>query len=355
MDRTPAEALELEHHRLELRFAPARLVRCRRLESLVRSLEHDGQLTALIAVPAARPPSAPAPGSFVLIDGYRRLAALRRLGRDTARVEVWPMAPEGALLALLARTQALPFEPLEEALLLRELTAGAGLSYREVARGCARDVSWVSRRLALLASLPEPVLAALAEGRLSCWAASRVLAPLARANTAHAERLLEVLRETPLPTRALRQWFEAYTRASRSTRERLVEHPALFVQAREAARVERSAALLGAGPEGEWRSACERAAAQCRALRGRLGALRTVPLTELLDAFTPLEQAFERLVHDLHRSDCDDPDRDPRDGPRPCRARGGAARDEPPAQALAQHRSPHPQSPRPEHPTPSER
>jgi len=51
----------------------------------------------------------------------------------------------------------------------------------------------VSRRLALLAQLSEPLQEAVRQGVLSSWAASRVLVPLARANAAEADILLGVL------------------------------------------------------------------------------------------------------------------------------------------------------------------
>ena len=62
----------------------------------------------------------------MLIDGYRRVAALRRLGRDTASVEQWACDLTEALLGVLARTQDRPFASIEEALLLRELVQGQG-------------------------------------------------------------------------------------------------------------------------------------------------------------------------------------------------------------------------------------
>ena len=68
---------------------------------------------------------------LVLIDGYRRIAALRRLGRDTASVEQWTCDLTDALLGLLARTQNRPFASIEEALLIRELMQELGqLLYR---------------------------------------------------------------------------------------------------------------------------------------------------------------------------------------------------------------------------------
>ena len=94
----------------------------------------------------------------------------------------------------MARADGRPFAAIEEALLIRELVQGLGLSQHELARRCGRDVSWVSRRLALLAALPDAALAAIRQGRLSSWAACRVVAPLARANTNHADRLMAALR-----------------------------------------------------------------------------------------------------------------------------------------------------------------
>jgi ParB family chromosome partitioning protein len=118
----------------------------------------------------------------VLIDGYRRIAALRRIGRDTASVDRWACDVTDALLGLLARTQNRPFASIEEALLIRELMQGLGLSQHDLARRCGRDVSWVNRRLQLLSGLPDAALTAVRDGRLSSWAANRVVVPLARAN-----------------------------------------------------------------------------------------------------------------------------------------------------------------------------
>ena len=115
---------------------------------------------------------------LVLIDGYRRVAALRRLGRDTASVEQWACDLTDALLGLLARTQNRPFASIEEALLIRELMQGLGLSQHDLARRCGRDVSWVSRRLQLLSGLPDAALTAVRAGTLSSWAAGQIVVPL---------------------------------------------------------------------------------------------------------------------------------------------------------------------------------
>jgi len=139
METSASEALEVDLHRLDLRFADARLLEPRAVDALARSIEESGQLIACIAVPEG------GSNRLILIDGYLRILALRRLGRDTACVESWACDLAQALLTILARANARPFAALEEALLLRELVHGQGLSEREVARRSGRDVSWVSR------------------------------------------------------------------------------------------------------------------------------------------------------------------------------------------------------------------
>ena len=136
-----------------------------------------------------------------------------------------------ALLGLLARTQDRPLASIEEALLIRELMQGLGLSQHDLARRCGRDVSWVSRRLQLLSGLPDAALTAVRGGKLSSWSANRVVVPLARANAEHADRLLATLADAPLSTRELNDWFEHYQKASRGSRDRMVSHPRLFLDA----------------------------------------------------------------------------------------------------------------------------
>ena len=140
-------------------------------------------------------------------------------------IKWWACDLAAAVLGVLARTQSRAFAAIEEALLVRELVQGLRLSQHEVAHRCGRDVSWVSRRLQLLSGLPDAALAAVCAGRLSSWVANRVVAPLARANSEHADQLMKELWIAPLSTRELRCWFEHYQKAGHISRERLVSHP----------------------------------------------------------------------------------------------------------------------------------
>src|SRR5260370_21737123 len=215
--------LDLDLHRLELRFAGARLVEPRAVERIARSIEQGGQIVPCIAV--ADPPVKAQEGGerLVLIDGYRRVAALRRLGRDTARVERWPCDLTEALLGVLARAQGRPFAAIEEALQVRAITQGLGLSQHEVARRWGRRVSWVSRRLQLLSALPDAAVVAVRERLLSSWACARGRSPLARHDGVAAEAPFPALSGAPPSTRALRRWFQHFEGASRVTRGPLVD------------------------------------------------------------------------------------------------------------------------------------
>ena len=216
----------IDLHALIPRFASLRLHDAPKLARLVASIEQQGQLMPVVAVPEAD-----TAGHWVLIDGYRRREALQRLGEDRIWVDAWERSVDEALLACLARGPDRAWEAIEEAALIAELSSRHSL--QAIARQLGRDVSWVSRRLSLIKALPEDLLDQVRTGRISLWAATRILAPLARANAEHARILLAQLEHQPLSTRELRRLYEQYRQATKVQRQRLVENPALFLQAVE--------------------------------------------------------------------------------------------------------------------------
>ena len=292
---------------MELLFGGSRLVEGRGVAGIVHSIERCGQIVPCVVVAV----SGDAGGErLVLIDGYRRVAALRRLGRDTASVEQWTCDVTEALLGLLARTQNRPLASIEEALLIRELLQGLGLSQHDLARRCGHDVSWVSRRLPLLSGLPDAALTAVRDGKLSSWAASRIVVPLARANAEHADRLLTALADAPLSTRELRCWFEHYQRAFRSAREHMVSRPHLFLDALRANGELRASERLRDGPDGECAADLRCIEVVLARLRKRITALRPLPQT-LINAVSRLRATVEALIGEIQREGAHDPDRDP--------------------------------------------
>jgi ParB family chromosome partitioning protein len=325
---------EVELRRLDLRFAATRVSDERAVARLVQSIEACGQLIACIAV--GEPERCDVAAPLVLIDGYRRVAALRRLGRDTARVECWGGTVEEALAQMLARSRSRVFTAIEEALLLRELIQGQQLSQREAARQCGRDVSWVNRRLQLLGEVSEAVLQAVRSQEISTWSAVRVLAPLARANTEHAQRLLSSLEQSKqaLSTRELKRWFEHYRCAQRSQRERMVDHPRLFIDSLTEQERDGAAKKLQGGPE-------QQAVAELGHLQAQLERARKALRVVQCPAGLPLARACRRVRAALPEMDAElrrlghEVDGNQRE--RACAAGSGslAARDQPTAAAVA--------------------
>ena len=235
---------------------------------------------------------------WVLIDGYRRLEALQRLGQDLIWVDAWERSVDEALLACLARGPDRAWETIEEAALIEELARRHSL--QAIAQQLGRTVSWVSRRLSLVKALPEDLLEQVRQGRISLWAATRILAPLARANSAHARTLLAQLEHQPLSTRELKRLYGQYREATQRQRERLVANPGLFLRALDRREQDRADRRLAEGPEGAW---CQDLAV-VRAILKRL--VRQVPLLfapsqdpdereRLAQAFAPTKTQFQRL------------------------------------------------------------
>ena len=325
--RADAQAVQVDLHRQELRFAATRIVDGAAVQRLANSIHEYGQLVACIA---AQEPNA----AWVLIDGYRRVGALARLGRDTALVQCWSFPVGQALAQMLARSMSRAFAPIEEALLLRELIDTHGLSQREAAQQCARDVSWVSRRLVLLGTLPQDLVQAVRTARVSAWAATRIFVPWARANTAHASALLHSVQANRLSTRELHTWFEHYRRAQRSQREHMVEHPRLFIDSLNERDRERQALRLRDGPERELVSELDHLQWLLARVRRRLVQVNTPVATPIALACRRLHAVLPEVANELRRL-CHDPDANPHQHTGPAPARHEPARDQPAAAPVA--------------------
>jgi ParB/RepB/Spo0J family partition protein len=242
-ERTQLKTLEIAH--LDLRYAHTRIRRPEALLPLMRSLEKWGQLRPVSVVRSES-------SCHVLVDGYLRVEALRRCGKDIVLAEVWRCGEMEALLHVLIREQERRWEALEEASLIRELHDRHQLSQDNIARLLGKDKSWVCRRLSLLSALPEQIVELVRSGHLSPWAAGRVLAPLARANSEHAAALTRTLSQEHLCTRDLEEWFRHYQKANRKQRENMVMDPLLFLRVLRAKEEESRSHCLKEGPEGKW-------------------------------------------------------------------------------------------------------
>jgi len=299
--------VDLELHLLDLRYADLRMRDLDREARLAAEIARDDQRSPVLVVESG--------GRPVLVDGFARVAAVRKLGRDTVRAVVLSMGEAEALvlrhrLAAVGRTSA-----LEDGWLLRELGETHGKSQQELATDLRRSPSWVSRRLALVKILPDAVQDAVRKGRVSPNAAEKHLVVLARANRRHCERLVEQLGTHRLTVREARTLVVAWKAGDATTRERIVEQPLLFLRTVEA----------GAdgdpedGDDVKLLEDLEAVAGTCRRARKHVrdGAVRRLAHRReaLIRAWSESSLAFAGLV-DLMREEGvdagrDDPDRDP--------------------------------------------
>ena len=239
------EIRELEISQIDLRYAHTRVHSPEMITSVIHSIDQSGQIIPVITV-------AESDYCFVLIDGYLRVAPLKRCGKDMVLAEIWPCGEKEALIRVLRSSRERKWEVLEQALVIRELRNRHNLSQAKIADLLGHGQSWVSRRLALLESLPDDILALVQKGRISAWSATRVLVPMARAIPEHAEKLTQTLLKEPVSTRDLGEFFSHYQKANRSQREKMVSQPLLFIKALRSREQEEQAGCLKDGPEGKW-------------------------------------------------------------------------------------------------------
>jgi ParB family transcriptional regulator, chromosome partitioning protein len=221
--------MELELHQLELRYEGLRRRDGRKERSLLSSLSDVGQQVPVVVVEEE-------PARFILVDGYKRVRALRRLHRDTVSAVVWSLAePDALLLARLMRS-ADGDSALEQGWLLRELHQRFALSAGELARRFDKSQSWVSRRLSLVRELPEPIQELVRTGDLSAHAAMKHLVPMARAKIDGHLELATACAAHGLSSRQVGTLCAAWAAGTPETRDLILRDPQLVLRAEEEAR-----------------------------------------------------------------------------------------------------------------------
>jgi hypothetical protein len=182
----------------------------------------------------------------VVIDGYKRIAALEHLGRDTVGAVAWAISEPAAML--LDRSLRL-FEhetALEVGWLLAELEQRFGYNLDELARRFDRSVSWISRRLALVEVLPQAIQQQVREGKVLAQVALKFLVPVAGQSLEDCQRMAAIFAQHHCDTREAGQLYAAWRKGSSAIRKRILDDPELFFKAQRQAQ-ERAPA--GTGPD----------------------------------------------------------------------------------------------------------
>lgn len=212
--------------RLDLRYASLRIRDPIRLARLEQALAREGQQVPVLVIAGDL-------DTYVLIEGYGRAEALKRLARDTIVATVLDMGEADALVLRHRLDHGAPRSALEEGWLVTTLL-GCGKSQVEVAIALAKSTAWVSRRLALVRTLPEVAQEAVRLGRIGTHAAEKCLVPLARANRAHCVKLVGGLVTVRPTARQLMCLYRGWKAANDEVRQRIVEQPLLYLRINDA-------------------------------------------------------------------------------------------------------------------------
>jgi len=127
--------MELELHQLDRRYEQLRTSSQQREGRILASLDNNGQQLPVVVVHGGDE------GRYVLVDGYKRVRALKKLRRDTVRATCWALSEDEALLLGRLMQTAEGDSALEQGWLLRELRERFGLTIEELAKRFDRSVS----------------------------------------------------------------------------------------------------------------------------------------------------------------------------------------------------------------------
>ena len=235
--------MQLEFHQLERRWEHLRVRHAARQRRLLASLADVGQQTPIVVVAVEGQAD-----RYVVIDGYKRIAALEQLGRDMVEAVVWPMSEAAAVLLDRSLRLSEHESALEVGWLLAELEQRFGYGLEELARRFDRSESWVSRRLALVEVLPEAIQQQVREGKILAQVALKFLVPVARQSLEDCQRIAAIFAQHHCDTREAGQLYGAWRKGSPAVRKRILDDPELFFkaqrQAEEKAPAETGAELL---------------------------------------------------------------------------------------------------------------
>ena len=211
-----------------------------RQRRLLASLADSGQQTPIVVVAAEGQAD-----RYVVIDGYKRIAALEQLGRDAVEAVVWPMSEAAAVLLDRSLRLSEHETALEVGWLLAELEQRFGYGLDELARRFDRSVSWVSRRLALVEVLPEAIQQQVREGKILAQVALKFLVPVARQSLEDCQRMAAIFAQQHCDTREAGQLYAAWRKGSPAIRKRILDDPDLFFKTQRQAQ-EKAPAGTGA-------------------------------------------------------------------------------------------------------------
>lgn len=259
------KAMDVELCQLDRRYEALRSRSARRERRLLASLSEVGQQSPIVVVRAGGEDDRVA--RWIVVDGYKRLRALGRLGQDMVKAAEWPLPEPEALLLERALRMGDGDSPVEQGWFLVELVERFGLGLEALGRRLDRSKSWVSRRVGLVKDMPRLAQEQVRAGTIGAHAAMKYLLPLARANAADCERLAQNIAPERPTSRQLGELYATYMGGNAATRQLVVNQPMLVLRARR----EQARDTAPGGPLEQVLDDVRIVAAVAHRARGRLG------------------------------------------------------------------------------------
>ncbi len=151
----PVEKIKPNPNQPRIHFEKAEIT------SLADSIKEHGQIQAIAVKPGSG-------DEFILIDGERRLRAVKLIGNPTIRAEVREdgITPEKqAVLALVANLQRADLNPIEEGKAYQRLVNEFKLNRNQIAQKVGKSITHIHNRLKML-ELEEPIQNLIEKGKL---------------------------------------------------------------------------------------------------------------------------------------------------------------------------------------------
>ena len=191
-------------------------------------LERYGQIMPILVVTAEAP-------HYTLIDGYLRVAAAKRCGKDTLLSHIWHGSEKDALCHVLVKVAIeREWDIFEQAGLIQELHRHYGLSSAKL------PILWAKKPELGIATFIDIGLTAgqsmaksVQRGNIKLGSHTGINTDGARQRRAR-RKIGREPDKTPAFHRPLFIFFKHYQRSNRKVRENMVNDPQLFIKAEEA-------------------------------------------------------------------------------------------------------------------------
>ncbi|RLB64610.1 MAG: hypothetical protein DRH08_09295 [Deltaproteobacteria bacterium] len=217
--------MQLEISQLDLKYAHLRVNDPSDSKALLASVAESGQQAPVLVVGGS------SESGYILIDGYRRVAALSKLALDHVDAVLLSVPEAEALVQGYRLSRNRRPNALEEGWLLLELMEVHGHRQCNLGSVMGRSSSWVSRRLSLVKVLPQAVQQAVRQGKIPAQGAMKSLVPLARANKTQCVELVINLKNERPSVRQLDQLYKSWKDSNPIQQKNLIEAPGLFLKA----------------------------------------------------------------------------------------------------------------------------